>query len=200
MSCQGVLAAVATVAAILSGGAGAGPATPQSGQEPDLAAYDRGVAAAVRSDLTASARLPDGGQVYVFGDTLAVNGQVICGRSRCPYGYPHDSIAIQPPGTATFRMQSCAAAACPYGWQQVPDWPDGSYFWMAAPAVEGTSLYVIGERISRPAGTVEGESRPDSRSAPATPSPTRASPRSPARRAIPSGGQPPLTPAAAGGG
>jgi hypothetical protein len=54
-------------------------------------------------------------------------------------------------------MQSCAAAGCPYGWQWVPDWPDGSYFWMAAPAVEGTSLYVIGERISPSAGTVEGE-------------------------------------------
>ena len=157
MSCRGLIAAVATVAAILPGPAGAGPATPQSRQQPDLAAYDRGVAAAVRSDLTASVRLPDGGQVYVFGDTLAVNGQVICGPSRCPDGYPHDSIAIQPPGTATFRMQSCAAAGCPYGWQWVPDWPDGSYFWMAAPAVEGTSLYVIGERISQPAGTVEGE-------------------------------------------
>jgi hypothetical protein len=54
-------------------------------------------------------------------------------------------------------MQSCAATGCPYRWQQVPDWPDGSYFWMAAPAVAGTSLYVIGERISRPAGAVEGE-------------------------------------------
>src|SRR5262249_17962654 len=129
----------------------------QSRQEPDLAAYDQGVAAAVRSDLTASARLPDGGQVYVFGDTLAVNGQVICGPSHCPYGYPHDSIAIQRPGTATFRMQSCAATACPYGWQWVPDWPDGSYFWMAAPAVEGNSLYVVGERISPSAGAVEGE-------------------------------------------
>jgi len=53
---------------------------------PDLAAYNLGVAAAVRSDLTASVRLPDGGQVYVFGDTLAVNGQVICGSSRCPPG------------------------------------------------------------------------------------------------------------------
>jgi hypothetical protein len=66
-------------------------------------------------------------------------------------------MAIQPPGTAMFRMQSCAAAGCPYGWQQVPDWPDGSYFWMAAPAVAGTSLYVIGERISQPAGAAEGE-------------------------------------------
>jgi hypothetical protein len=157
VSCRGLIAAVATVAAIVSGDAGAGLASPQSGQEPDLAAYDLGIAAAVRSDLTASVRLPDGGQVYVFGDTLAVNGQVICGPSRCPDGYPHDSIALQPPGTATFRMQSCAAAGCPYGWQWVPDWPDGSYFWMAAPAVEGTSLYVIGERISQPAGTVEGE-------------------------------------------
>src|SRR6201996_8238722 len=157
MSCRGLIAAVATVAAILSGEAGAGLASPQSGQEPDWAAYDRGVAAAVRSDLAASAGLPDGGQAYVFGDTVAVNGQVICGPSRCPDGYPHDSIAIQRPGTATFAMHSCAAAGCPYGWQQVPDWPDGSYFGMAAPAVDGTSLYVIGERISQPAGAVEGE-------------------------------------------
>ena len=157
MSYQVLIAAVAAVAAILPGPAGAGPAPAPGSQQPDLAAYGRGVAAAVRSDLAASVRLPDGGQVYVFGDTVAVNGQVICGPSRCPHGYPHDSIAIQRPGTATFAMQSCAAAGCPYGWQQVPDWPDGSYFWMAAPAVEGTSLYVIGERISRPDGAVEGE-------------------------------------------
>jgi hypothetical protein len=137
-----------------------GTGSAQSRQGPDLAAYNLGVAAAARSDLAASARLPDGGQVYLFGDTLAVNGQVICGPSRCPHGYPHDSIAIQRPGTATFAMQSCAAAGCPYGWQQVPNWPDGSYFWMAAPAVKGTSLYVIGERISPSAGEageVEGE-------------------------------------------
>ena len=152
MSCRGLIAAVATVAAIVSGDAGAGLASPQGRQEPDLAAYDLGIAAAVRSDLAASVQFPDGGQVYVFGDTLAVNGQVICGPSHCPDGYPHDSIAIQRPGTATFAMQSCAAA-CPYGWQWVPNWPDGSYFWMAAPAVAGSSLYVI----SRPAGTVEGE-------------------------------------------
>ena len=102
MSCRGLIAAVATVAAIVSGDAGAGLASAQSRQEPDLAAYDLGVAAAVRSDLAASVRLPDGGQVYVFGDTLAVNGQMICGPSHCPDGYPHDSIAIQRPGTATF--------------------------------------------------------------------------------------------------
>ena len=157
MSYQVLIAAVAAVAAILPGPAGGGPAPAPGSQQPDLAAYGRGVAAAVRSDLAASVRLPDGGQVYVFGDTLAVNGQAICGSSRCPHGYPHDSIAIQRPGTATFQMQSCAAAGCPYGWQWVPDWPDGSYFWMAAPAVEGNSLYVIGERISPPAGEVEGE-------------------------------------------
>ncbi|MGH3176829.1 MAG: hypothetical protein ACRDPF_23560, partial [Streptosporangiaceae bacterium] len=151
-----LIAALAAAAAILPGHAGPGQAPAQSRQQPDLAAYDQGIAAAARSDLAASARLPDGAQVYLFGDTVAVNGQVICGPSACPYGYPHDSIAIQRPGTATFAMQSCAAAGCPYGWQQVPDWPDGSYFWMAVPAVEGTSLYVTGERISPSAGTVEG--------------------------------------------
>ena len=87
MSCRGLIAAVAAVAAILPGPAGAGPAPAPGSQQPDLAGYDRGVAAAVRSDLAASARLPDGGQVYVFGDTVAVNGQVICGPSHCPDGY-----------------------------------------------------------------------------------------------------------------
>jgi hypothetical protein len=65
MSCQVLIAAVATVAAMLPGPAGAGPASAQSGQQPDLAGYDLGVAAAVRSDLGASVRLPDGGQVYL---------------------------------------------------------------------------------------------------------------------------------------
>src|SRR6185437_6948679 len=102
MSCRGLIAAVATAAAILSGPAGAGPASARSGHEPDLAGYDQGVAAAVRSDLAASSRLPDGAQVYVFGDTVAVNGRVICGLAACPDGYPHDSIAVQRPGTATF--------------------------------------------------------------------------------------------------
>src|SRR5439155_19605029 len=101
MRCRVLIAALATVPAILFGHAGAGLAPAQSRQEPDLAAYDLSVAAAVRSDLAASVRLPDGGQVYVFGDTLAVNGQVICGPSHCPYGFPHDSIAIERPGTAT---------------------------------------------------------------------------------------------------
>ena len=68
MSCRGLIAAVTTVAAILSGDAGAGLASDQSRQEPDLAAYNLGVAAPVRSDLTASVRLPDGGQVYVRTD------------------------------------------------------------------------------------------------------------------------------------
>ena len=83
--------------------------------------------AAVRSDLAASARLPDGGQVYLSGNTVAVNGQVICGPADCPYGYPHDWVAIQRPGTATFRMPVVRRRRMPYGWQQVQDWPDGSY-------------------------------------------------------------------------
>ena len=78
-------------------------------------------------------------------------------HEREQHGRDDADAQIQRPGTATFQMQSCAAAGCPYGWQWVPNWPDGSYFWMAAPAVEGTSLYVIGERISPSAGKVEGE-------------------------------------------
>ena len=58
MSCRGLIAAVATVAAILSGEAGAGLASGQGRQEPDLAAYELGVAAVVRSDLAASPSIP----------------------------------------------------------------------------------------------------------------------------------------------
>jgi hypothetical protein len=141
MSCRGLIAAVATVAAILSGGAGAGLAPAQSRQEPDLAAYNLGVAAAVRSDLAASVRLPDGGQVYVFGDTLAVNGQVICGSSRCPHGYPHDSIAIQrlnawnvtgPWHVATQQWQAKPAPGCA--------WTYSAETHPASPAPPGTML------------------------------------------------------------
>jgi hypothetical protein len=171
VSCQVLIVAVAAVAAILPGPAGVGPAPAPGSQQPDLAAYGRGIAAAVRSDLAASVRLPDGGQVYVFGDTVAVNGQVICGPSRCPDGYPHDSMAIQRP-----------------------------YFWMVAPAVEGNSLYVIGSASAGRAARSRVRTRLVLRSAPATPSPTGASPRSPARPAIPSGGQLRPTRTAAGGG
>jgi hypothetical protein len=50
MSCRMLIAALATAAAILPGHAGPGQAPARSSHQPDLAAYDQGVAAAARSD------------------------------------------------------------------------------------------------------------------------------------------------------
>ena len=150
------------VAAAIAGLAGAIAATAASADSLPPSAWDAGIAQAVSADVAASGSLPDGNQVYVFGDTLAVDGQVICSPSDCPYGFPHDSVAIERPGSAEFTMQSCSAFGCPYGWQWVPNWSDGTEFWMAAPAVYGSNLYVIGSRVSTSGsacsfGCVEGE-------------------------------------------
>ena len=64
MSCRMLIAALAAAAAILPGHAGPGQAPAQSRPEPDLAAYDQGLAAAARSDLAASVRLPDGARQF----------------------------------------------------------------------------------------------------------------------------------------
>ena len=48
MSCRMLIAALATAAAILPGHAGPGPAPARSSHQPDLAAYDQGIAAAVQ--------------------------------------------------------------------------------------------------------------------------------------------------------
>jgi hypothetical protein len=110
--------------------------------------WDSGIAQAVSADVVASTSLPDGNQVYVFGDTMRVGSQVICSPKSCPFGFPHNSVAIEPAGSATFTMQSCSVFGCPYGWEWVPNWSDGTEFWMAAPAVYGNTLYVVGTRIS----------------------------------------------------
>lgn len=137
--------------------------TPASVAAPlPASSWDAGIAKAVSADVVASTSLPDGNQVYVFGDTMRVNGTVICSPSSCPFGFPHDSVAIEKPASAAFGMQPCSAFGCPYGWQWVPNWSDGSEFWMAAPAAHGNNLYVIGARVSTSGagcsfGCIEGE-------------------------------------------
>ncbi|HLY48669.1 MAG TPA: hypothetical protein VKR21_05680 [Solirubrobacteraceae bacterium] len=138
---------LALVALVIAGSAAV--AAPASGATPlPRVVWDFGITKAVSADVVASTSLPDGSQVYVFGDTMSVNRAVICSPTSCPFGYPHSSVAIERHGSANFVMQSCSAFGCPYGWQWVPNWPDGSYFWMAAPAVLGKTLYVVGMRTT----------------------------------------------------
>jgi hypothetical protein len=94
----------------------------------------------IHADVTQSVTLPSGDVLWVFGDTTRVNGVSTVG----PYGYPHDAFVVQSAGTLNFRA---VAGSYGYGWQQVPNWSDGTYFWMSTPVVDGGVLYVFGERI-----------------------------------------------------
>jgi len=157
----GLAGGIGVTAASASPAGGIGDTAASASSLPP-SAWDAGIKQAVRADVAASGSLPDGNQVYVFGDTLAVNGQVICSPTSCPFGFPHDSVAIEKPGSAAFTMQSCSALGCPYGWQWVPNWSDGTEFWMAAPLAYGNKLYVIGARVSTSGsacsyGCIEGE-------------------------------------------
>lgn len=95
----------------------------------------------INADDTQSVALPDGRILWVFGDTISVNGvSTVSG-----YGYPHDAFVTQAPGTLNFTAQPGQYG---YGWQQVPNWSDGTYFWMSTPVVDKGVLYVLGSRIS----------------------------------------------------
>lgn len=150
----GALIAVIGMGTAVTSASVAAPLPPSS--------WDVGIAKAVSADVVASTSLPDGNQVYVFGDTMRVNSTVICSASSCPFGFPHDSVAIEKPGSAVFTMQSCSAFSCPYGWEWVPNWSDGSEFWMGVPAVYGSTLYVVGSSVSTAGpncsfGCIEGD-------------------------------------------
>jgi hypothetical protein len=94
----------------------------------------------IHADVTQSVALPSGDVLWVFGDTTRVNGVSTVG----PYGYPHSAFAVQSAGTLSFRA---VPGPYGYGWQQVPNWSDGTYFWMSTPIVDNGSLYVLGQRI-----------------------------------------------------
>lgn len=102
--------------------------------------WDTSMGAAVHGDDAQSVTLPNGNILWVYGDTTQVNGTSTVGA----YGYPHDSFVLQKPGTLTFTP---VAGSYGYGWQQVPNWSDGTYFWMSSPVVDNGVLYVLGQRI-----------------------------------------------------
>ena len=94
----------------------------------------------IHADVTQSVTLPSGDVLWAFGDTTRVNGAPTTG----PYGYPHDAFVRQTAGTLTFKA---LPGPYGYGWQQVPNWSDNTYFWMSTPIVDSGALYVLGERI-----------------------------------------------------
>jgi hypothetical protein len=102
--------------------------------------WDTALSNLIHADVSQSVTLPNGSILWVFGDTTQVNGVSTSGA----YGYPHDTIATQAPNTLTF---TAVPGTYGYGWQQVPNWSDGSYFWMSTPIVYNGHLYILGERV-----------------------------------------------------
>lgn len=102
--------------------------------------WDSSLDRTIHSDDTQSVTLPNGKVVWVFGDTIQINGKSTVG----PYGYPHDAMVTQAPGTENF---AAVPGSYGFGWQHVPNWADGSYFWMSTPIVDHGKLYVLGSRI-----------------------------------------------------
>lgn len=130
------LAAAVTALTLLTAGTADAQTTP-----PPASAYDAGIAAAIHSDDASSTELPDGENLWVFGDTTEVDGvSTVSG-----YGYPHDAFALQEPGSTTFQV---LPGPYGYGWQQVPNWSNGDYFWPSGLTVDGPTLYVFGEQVS----------------------------------------------------
>ena len=102
--------------------------------------WDTAVSNVIHADVAQSVRLPDGRILWDFGDTTQVRGVSTVTRG----GYPHSAFLTQQPGTLSFTP---VPGRYGFGWQQVPNWSDGTYFWMGAPVVDGGKLYVLGQRI-----------------------------------------------------
>lgn len=115
--------------------------TASASSPPTAAQYDAAIAAAVSADVASSVKLPDGNFLWAFGDTTKVNGKSVSG----PDGYPHDSFGYQVPEKASFTM---LAGPYGYGWQQVPNWSNGDYFWANGMVMDGSTLYVYGDQVS----------------------------------------------------
>ena len=102
--------------------------------------WDSALGRVVHADVTQSVALPSGRILWVFGDTTEVNGR----STVHGFGYPHGSFVTQARGTLAFKA---VPGKYGFGWQQVPNWSDGTFFWMSTPIVDRGVLYVLGERI-----------------------------------------------------
>src|SRR5260370_38380233 len=92
---------------------------------------------AVHADVAASAYDPALAEdVWIFGDTTVVNGRSVVSG----YGYPHSTIGAGNP----LRVR---AGRYGYGWQALPNWPDGTHFWAAGIHADRGPVYGFGQRI-----------------------------------------------------
>ena len=99
------------------------------------------------ADVASSVLMPDGTVIWLVGDGKTINGQ--------PVLDPHNGFIKQSnPGSPLFTpLLSVAGNGWPAGqYQQVPNWPDGTVFWMAAGIVDGGLLHVFGSRIDLSTG------------------------------------------------
>jgi hypothetical protein len=99
--------------------------------------WDIAVARTVHADVAASAALPGGRVLWAFGDTTQIDGTSTVSKD----GYPHDSFVLQ-----TGNVLRPLPGRYGFGWQQVPNWPDGDYFWANALLLQDNTLYVFGEK------------------------------------------------------
>ncbi len=133
-----MLPAVAGIAGLILSVTGCQAALAQVA--PSAAAYDNGIRV-IQADLGASAFDPaTGQQAWVFGDATQISGKSVVSG----YGYPHSEFATEVPGSAVFIPQHGPYG---YGWQQVPNWPDGTYFWGGGLVADHGSLWLYGQRI-----------------------------------------------------
>jgi hypothetical protein len=113
-----------------------------------VTAYDAGIQV-IYSDTGASVALPGGRTLWAAGDTLQVNHVATC----CAYGYPHNVLYTEARGSADFRP---LPGRFGYGWQAVPNWPDGTFFWPGGFLATATTVYLYGAEVRAP-GTVVGD-------------------------------------------
>lgn len=112
----------------------------QSGTAFEKSRWDSELSRVIHADNTQSVKLSNGSILWVFGDTTQIIGKSTVGG----YGYPHNTFVKQAPDTLFFTV---VPGKYGYGWQQVPNWPDNSYFWMGTPVVENGTVYILGVRI-----------------------------------------------------
>lgn len=124
-----------------SSGSGQGSSSTLGPTVFSLTGWTADLAAVIHSDVAQSVTLPSGKILWVFGDTVQVNGV----STVSSYGYPHDSFALQTPNSLSF---SAVHGTYGYGWQQIPNWSDGTFFWASTPLVDNNTLYILGSRIA----------------------------------------------------
>lgn len=99
--------------------------------------WDAAMKTLIHADTAASATLPRGKVLWAFADTTRIDGMPV---------FAHNTFLIQSGKCISSRRG-------PYGsgWQQVPNWRNGDYFWPNALLEQNNTVYIFGEK-ERPNG------------------------------------------------